>query len=188
MNIAGHRRQVSKSNHITLMQKRNIYYVVLIVLAFSNLVIAKEPGWLTRVKNIKIFKTTKDDVIRVFGITSPMSNEHHQIFELEEGQLVVDYSFGDCKSNIRNEWDVAEFVVTAFAFTPSKAVDLDDLGLESMSFKKFPVYDVPGAYYCENIEMGISYGLNRKGKVEILEFYPPAADNYLFCKRKRESK
>lgn len=135
-----------------------------------------------KLKDLKLLRSTRADVVRILGTPSGSSSEYLPKYRLAEGAVSVEYSRGLCASVKNGGWDVAAFTLTRIFFEPSKPLTPKQLGFHLSSFIKNEIDDVPGAFSYENERMGINFTLKRSGHVESIEIYPTPEHDELACK------
>ena len=143
---------------------------------------AQNYDWFERIKTIEILKSNRQDVNRIFGQPKNPTYQYNNIYQLKEGKLDVEYSVGLCNSERKLGWNVPEFTVTRFFFTPNKPISPQKVGISLVGFQKHEIYDVTGAFLYSNEKKGINLSLKANGKIEIIEFYPQKKYDNLYCK------
>jgi len=128
-------------------------------------------------RNIVPLQSTREDVERLFG---PAEKSYGVVYELKAGNLSVEYSTGFCGGDKQRGWNVPEDVVISYLFSPKVKQRPADIKLDLKKFKKVKDLHVGGVYYYRNVEEGITYTI-QGGKVDYVEYYPPARFRYLIC-------
>ena len=152
--------------------------IVLLIFGLSLSVYSKEPDWFIKLKKVKIFSSTRKDVLKVFdnpketyssdkngGETDSWGESVE--YETKDGKLEAFYSTGKC-SNKSDGWDVEKDMVVSIEFTPKIPVSLSKFNFDLRTFSKEKEYDTSYWYY-RNHRLGILMVVFDK-KVTTLEF------------------
>ena len=143
------------------------------------------PDWYASVNRFTLLVSGYEDVSKTFGRPAKAIGErkYSEYIESPEGRFHVSYETGKCVENHGNRigWKVPEWTVIELSFIPRKPIEPRQLPFELNGFRSYPISDVPGAFVYENDDVGISYDLNRKRKVEVISFYPPTSMKHLHC-------
>jgi hypothetical protein len=150
---------------------RTILLWLCLTLALAGVVEAQE--WRTIVP----VKSTRTDVERLLG---PRERSYGLIYELETGNLSIEYSTGLCGGDKREGWNVPEDTVISYKFSAKVKQRLADLKLDGEKFKKVKDTHVGVVDYYINDEEGIMYQV-QDGEVDYVEYYPPQSYKYLYC-------
>ncbi len=102
------------------------------------------------------------------------------IYQLNEGNLSIEYSSGPCRPDRRGGWNVAENLVVSLHFHPKVKQRWSDLKLDRNKFRKVVDTHVGGVIYYINDNDGIVYEIQR-GKVMSVEYGPGKKDDHLHC-------
>lgn len=139
--------------------------------------------WLEKIRQIKIFKSTVQDVKELFG-KSNIERFESQSYYLKEGTLLVDFSSGNCASRQNEGWDVPEGVVTRFSFSPTIKKSFSALNISKKNLEK--IYDESYQIYVNDKE-DVTYEI-QLGKVWTIEYSPNSKYDYLKCKTNSKDK
>ena len=159
----------------------SILMVVFVLWALSSDVLGQI--WLEKIRQIKIFKSTVQDVKELFG-NSDIERFESQSYYLKEGTLLVDFSSGNCASRQKEGWDVPEGTVTRFSFSPTIKKSFSALNISKKNLEK--IYDESYQIYV-NDEEDVSYEV-QQGKVWTIEYSPNSKYDYLKCKTTSKDK
>lgn len=169
------------------MKSKSMLFFVWIIILHSS-AWGQEFEWFKKIQQIKLLDTTYDDVIKIVGkpVDGTTEKELAEYFDLKEGRVFVGFASGLCIITPDNGgkpmgWKVPEWTVITVSFTPNKPFNPKRLPFDRPGFRKYPVSDVPGGFVFENDESGISFGTNRKGKVDDVSFDPPSRFDNLRC-------
>lgn len=175
----------------------------LILLLFStNLVSAKDPEWLRKMKQVKLLSDSYDDVIKIMGkpVDGSSEKELSEYFDFDGGRMFVLFASGLCVVTPYSEgkpigWKVPEYTVIELSFSPDKHINPKKSFINLKGFTKKPVkyaedYSdgatpddhrrAPFLFEYENDELGISY-FEEYGKISDITFYPSKQFDYLHC-------
>jgi len=120
-------------------------------------------------RGIKPLHSTRADVERLLG---PAEKSYQVIYELEAGNLTIEYSTGRCGGVKQEGWDAPEDTVVSYLFSPKVKQSLADLKLDEKKFKKVTNSHVSVIDSYIDDEDGILYEV-QGGKVDFVENYPP---------------
>lgn len=163
------------------------------IFSLSVFIEAKEPDWLTKLRKLEVFRSTKSDVERIFSdskitdIYNAAERERNGWskrieYETTDGELEVWYSTGKCwetKSTIG--YDVDKDVVTELTFRPNLPFPYIDLEYDLDEFKSTSVTDVEETYIFSNVKLGVEV-LIMNEKVEKVDFCVAEKHKQLECK------
>ena len=167
--------------------KFRIIISILILAVFDFSVSAQESEVLSKLKKINLLKSTRDDIIRVFGEPEISTYPYFKSYSLKDGKVDIEYSTGLCGNKNKDGWNVPEFTVTRIFFDFKKPPNPKKyLNIHSKDFRKYPIKDVPGAFIYENEKIGIDYSITRKGKIESVTFYPAQKYDHLYCETNKK--
>lgn len=139
----------------------------------------KGPDWLLKMKNIKIFESSKEDVLKTFNYPKMTysSNDNGEEtswgesveYETNEGNLAVFYSTGKCSEETGNKgWDINKDIVVSVEFEPKKVIRLSELDLDLRTFTKYKESD--NQYYqYQSVPLGINFTMLGKN-VTLFEY------------------
>jgi len=129
-------------------------------------------------------KSTRADVEKLLG---PAGGSYGLVYELEDGNLAIEYSTGPCRPDRRGGWNVDENIVVSLHFSPKVKQRVVDLKIDRRKFKEEIDQHSNGfvRYYINNKD-GIMYEV-QQGEVGYVEYYPPSKYNHLQCGNGRAS-
>lgn len=173
--------------------RKQIVSIFILILLLVNVSFSQDFDWLKKMKQIHLLSDTYEDVLKVFGnpIDGTSQRELSEYFDIKEGRVFAHFASGECvvapDSNGRlTGWKVPAYTVIELSFSPNERMKLKkfakELKLNLKSFRSYEIYDVPGAFIYENDKIGMSFSVDRKGKVESINFYPPEKLDYLYCR------
>ena len=167
----------------TQRNRRKLIIIVLVIAMTANVtVVAKEPEWFIKIKQIDVLKSTRIDVERVF----PESKIVDQIdyteekggwgreveYRTSEGYLKVEYSTEGCPVNkLAVAYNVPLDTVVELRFYPSDEPSITELDLRLDDFSRERVADVVDTFVFRNVSRGTKLVIS-KGKVSSVEFSP----------------
>jgi hypothetical protein len=128
-------------------------------------------------RQIVPLKSTRSDVERILG---PSNGAYGVTYQLEEGNLFIEYSSGPCRPERKGGWNVPENIVVLVSFTPKVKKRIGVLKLDPKKFRKVVDDHVIGVVYYINDEDGITYSV-QAGKVDYVEYGPAKRDDHLYC-------
>lgn len=176
--------------------KKIILCLILLLLSASSL-LAKDPEWLQKMKQVKLLSDTYEDVVRIMGKPDDGSieKEYSEYFDFKEGRMFALFEMG-CRvtqdSNGKlSGYKVPEYTVVEISFSPNKHISLKKSFITLNGFSKIPVkYSenatindmrrAPYLFEYENDELGIYY-FEEYGKISEIRFYPSKQFDYLNC-------
>ncbi|MGB7208365.1 MAG: hypothetical protein WBD27_06885 [Pyrinomonadaceae bacterium] len=168
--------------------KCRILLLIGIILVSYIALNAQDLKWMKKIKQVRLFSHSYDDVIRIMGkpIDGSDQRELSEYFDIDEGRVFVEFASGLCVVTPYSEgkpigWKVPEWTAISMSFTPNKPFNPRKLTFDTSGFRKYPVSDVPGAFVYENDEIGIDFSVTRKGKVGNVGFYPSSKFDHLRC-------
>lgn len=167
--------------------KFKVVLCLILLLFLTSLGAAKVPEWLTKMKQINLLTSTRDDVINLLG--NPVDNEKESYlwyYDFEDGRMSVLYETGECVVTPYSDgkpigWKVPEWTVVEVSYSPDEWLDPKKLGLNLKGFRSTPINDEPKAAEYVNDKLGIEYIIN-EGKIQNVTFRPGKKYNYLQCK------
>jgi hypothetical protein len=182
--------------------KRIILCSVMLLLS-ANALLAKDPKWLRKMKQVKLLSDTYEDVIKIMGKPAGGSSEreHIEYFDFKEGRMTILYSLGVCKQRgvkglqAMSGWKIPEFTVVKVSFSPDKHISPKKSFIKLNGFTKKPVkyaddYSdgatpddhrrAPFQFEYDNNELGIQY-FEEYGKISEFTFFPSEQFDYLRC-------
>lgn len=168
------------------------YTLVFLILFFGqNSVQAREPDWFLKLQKIKVFKTHREEVEKIFNSPKILYSSNRdgkepgwgEIVEYQsnDGIIEVFYSTGKC-SQLTNPdgWDVDEGIVVSIEFKPNVPVELPELNLNLSTFIAEKADDTQ--YYSYRSEkLGIEF-TTLGGKVTSVEYSLTPEMKKLDCK------
>lgn len=149
-----------------------------VILLFAYLMInlttlARAQEW----RKIVPIRSTRADVERLLGSAG---KSFGVVYELEIGNLSIEYSTGLCGDAKRQGWNVPEDVVISYTFSTRVKQRLADLNLDEKKFKRVKDTHTEVIDYYINDEEGIMYEV-QGGRVDYVEYYPSQTSKNLYC-------
>ena len=140
-------------------------------------------GWLSQLREIKLLKTGLNEVVKIYGQPEEPDMFGHREFVTKDGTLFIKISTGRCGTRAKRGWDVDRDIVESFSFELKGRFKPKDLDLDIGQFDRSEVFDQPGAYYYESKKLGMDLFVNKRGYVQLLEFYPDEAlaSKFRYC-------
>jgi|ERR1044071_911401 hypothetical protein len=148
-----------------------IFLYAFLTLALVSLTQAQE--W----RRIVPLQSTRADVERLLG---PAERSYGVVYELEAGNLSIEYSSGPCGGAKREGWNAPEETVISYSFSAKVKQRFADLKLNRKKFKKVKDRHVGVIDYYINAQEGIMYEV-QNGEVDYVEYYPSRAYKHLYC-------
>jgi hypothetical protein len=136
---------------------------------------------IEKIKALKILSSTREDLRKIFSEAKNDEDFYAESFYLKEGEIFAQYSVGLCGENNKTGWHVPEWTITSIWFELGKPFNPQKLKIDFTGFKKTSIFDVLGAFEYDNAETGISYSVNTKGRIELIDFSPASKFDYLDC-------
>jgi hypothetical protein len=126
---------------------------VLVVLSFWNLDCPIENGW----KGIKVFKSTRSEVERLYG--KPAEESGEAIYRTEDGVIRVIYSSDKCKkaSFGRGDFNVPPDTVLEYDVFLKKSIPLSELKWNKIDYERFEDPHILGLIHYGNLKAGIRF-------------------------------
>lgn len=165
--------------------------IVLLVLSLflANEVIAKDPSWLKKMREIRLLVDKYEDVIRILGTPGDKTVERElsEYFDFPEGRLWVGFATGQCVVTPYSEgkpigWLVPPYTVIDISFSPDRWIEPKNLGIKNFNgFTAMPIHEGREGIEYVNDELGVDYTVNR-GKIQDITFRPAKKYDYLLCK------
>lgn len=128
-------------------------------------------------RKIVPLQSTRADVEQLLGSGG---KSYGIVYELETGNLSIEYSTGPCRGDKREGWNVPEDTVISYSFSAKVKQRFADLKFNRKKFKKVKDRHVPVIDYYVNVEEGVMYEV-QNGEVNYIEYYPSRAYNHLYC-------
>jgi len=168
------------------IQDKSLYKLVFLALLFlAGSVHAKPPGWFTKLNQIKLLESTRQEVEKNFGdpqITQQINGEFSRQIEykLPVGSLTVSYSIGKCSPEKNTTgYDVDEDVVIRIYLLLFKDVKISDLKVDLSGFERYQESDSNAISYY-NYENGIEFTGGKK-TIRSIEYSIGDKYDYLDC-------
>lgn len=158
-------------------------WVILMILVCVDILPAQTPDWYLKAKKLEILKSTREDVIKMFGDPTEIITNYNTSYKYDDYIIYVDYSPGLCEMTKKEGWNVPEFTVTEIFVSLYKKVNYRKLNIKLKKLDREEVYDVPGTYVYYNYENGESYNINSKGLIGSVSFEPGQKSDYLYCEK-----
>lgn len=168
------------------------YVFLLAVYLFSVTTQTGEPVWMSKLRQIEILKSKREDVERIFDSpliieTVDLSNSgttgwrEYVEYKTKDGDLTVYYSIGRCAElPYKLGYDVERGIVVKIEFEPRKRIPIEQLNFDYKTFDWGYTDDVPGSYSGGNNELGVDIYFTNK-KLNRIEFEMPSSKDYLSC-------
>lgn len=155
-------------------------FIISVIIIFPKYSLANEPNWFVKLKQIKVFKSTRQDVENVFKFStseeSKKSNGFQTVFyKLEKGSLSVGYSSGRCSETFSSGYNVGENVVTRITFDLKSPIKMSKFNFDLSQFDKYKESDdIALTWSNDDLGIQITGGQmpNKKNLVKSIEFYP----------------
>ena len=160
-----------------------IFFGILVTLICNVAVSAQTPEWYLQAKKIKILKSTREDVVKVFGKPNDTDSKYLASYKYDDYSISVYYSRGLCETTKEEGWNVPELTVTKIFVSLYKKIDYRKLNLKLKRLYRKEIYDVPNAYIYYNYEKGEAYSVDSKGILESVSLKPEQKSSYLFCEK-----
>lgn len=154
---------------------------ILIILCCNHLTFAQTPDWYSQIKKIKILKSNRNEVIKMFGEPNNVNDKHYISYKYDDYSLSIEFSSGLCEATKEEGWNVPEFVVTDIFIQLYKKINYQELNLKLDKLVKEEISDVPGAFIYYDYVKGESYNINSKGLLGSISLTPKKKDKHLFC-------
>ena len=163
----------------TVCSRKSVIFIILVLIASTY---SQEPDWFTKVKQIKVLESTKQDVERVFN--SPVVEQIRGTtidYKFDWGRLSVSYSKGKCSlEDNRRGYDFDKDIILGISLFLFKDVKISELNLDLKNFEKHKDSDTNALTY-SNDELGIEYSGDKK-TIYSVDFYPANKYDHLYCK------
>jgi hypothetical protein len=152
-----------------ILIENNFLLILVVSFVLSMTVSAQEPDWFLKLKEIKVFQSSKQDVERVFENPKNIYSSNKDGKELGWGEIIeyntvsgklhVFYSTGRCSEITNNDgWDLVKDVVVNIEFEPLKSVKLSKLSLDLSTFKREKESDTSFWHYTSE-KLGIKFAV-----------------------------
>ena len=180
---------------------KKIIFCLIFLLLSANTLLAKEPLWLQKMKQVKLLSDTYEDVIRIMGkpVDGTSEREYAEYFEFKEGRLFVLFEMG-CRVTQESDgkpsgYKVPEYTVVELSFSPDKNISPKKPFINFNGVKKIPVkyaddysdgatigdhIRAPFQFEFWNDDLGIYY-FESYGKISNISFYPAKQFDKLLC-------
>jgi hypothetical protein len=113
-------------------------------------------------------------------LLGPSKETYFADYNLEEGNLFVEYSSGPCSPERKGGWNVAKDIVVKLSFSPKYKRRVASLKLDRKKFRRVVDDHVGGVLYYVNDEDGITYEVQR-GRIDVVYYEPPRRYEHLYC-------
>lgn len=169
--------------------------VCLSILMF-NFTEAQSLPELDKVKQIKILKSDRDEIRKIFANYELEKRKFDWYYEDNWGyldmfyspnaEIKVSYSEGKCKEANSRAFNVPEWKVEYVKISLNQPIKLKDFFPYLSTYKKEKIYkDVPDLYAYYNMDLGIIYRVY-KNEIQEINLIPPSKSYSLMCDKKRE--
>jgi hypothetical protein len=163
----------------------------MLIFLFAFPVYGQPPEWFLKLRQIKVFESSRQDVERIFNDpkivyssnTDGKEKGWGEIIEYQtgNGKLGVFYSTGKCaESDDKTGWDVAENIVVSVEFHPNEPAKLSDFKLDLKTFKAEKAADTQHYSYRSD-KLGIEFEV-LGGNVTSFEYSPAPERQKLDCR------
>ena len=160
-----------------------VFSVVITILFCNSAVSAQMPIWYSQIKQIKVLKDAREDVIKIFGEPNNSNSKYDASYKYEDYRLDIEFSHGLCETTKEEGWNIPEFVVTDIFVQLYKKINYRKLNLKLKKLDREEIFDVPKSYVYHDYEKGESYSIDSKGILDSVSLEPKKEENYLFCEK-----
>lgn len=126
---------------------------------------------------IRVLESTLQDVENIFGKADRKNYLIAHYLNLEDGNLTLDYSNGNCPSMLNLGWNVPKETVVRIIFRPKQSKRFPQLGIDQTKLQR--ISDENHDIYI-NRDEGVTY-VTDYGWVKSIEYKPTSNQNYLKC-------
>ncbi|MGI8788783.1 MAG: hypothetical protein ACR2HG_13605 [Pyrinomonadaceae bacterium] len=162
-------------------------FIILIIFTLAMCGIVSAQSMLAefdKVKQVKLLKSTRDDVVKLLGGDSLEFFDEE--FFTEKANVQVSYSSGNCSGEYE-DWNVPEGKITKIVVTPKDSIQIKDTGIDYSKFRKEKMWgSLKHRYAYYDKAAGIAI-IVRNDFVESIRF-SPSKKNYLLLCDKAETK
>ncbi len=153
-----------------ILIKSKVLQILFLGFILSISVSAQVPDWYIKLKEVKVFQSSKQDVGRIFEYpnVSYWSRSKGRpdnswgesfVYETKNGKLDVFYSTGKCSELTgKRGWDIDEGLVVSIEFEPTKPIKLSKLNLDLSTFKREKSSDTAFWRYWSD-QLGVNFGV-----------------------------
>ena len=134
---------------------------------------SRDSGW----RGIVPLHSTRGDVERLLG---PGTNECKCAYYLDDVNVFLQYSSGDCKSGGSGGWNIPADTVIRFTVVPKPRPRLSDLKINESKFRRMENGHLRDVVRYVNEEQGLLIEVY-EGMVNELVYFPNAKDEHLRC-------
>jgi len=152
---------------------KSIFLILVLFEVVTRWQSGKDPDW----RQIKPLRSTRVDVERLLGTSS---EPYSASYELEEGNLFIEYSSGPCTPLRKGGWNVPKDVVVQMSFSPNVKKRVSSLRLDPKRFRKVVDDHVGGVIYYINDDLGLTYEV-QGGKVDEIYYHLGKKYKHLNC-------
>lgn len=170
-----------------------IVLVVILVLTTNSSLFSATPKWFSKLKQIKLLTTTRQEVEKLFDspkVTDTYEWDGRKVIEykLKEGELTIVYSRGKCSETNKEGYDVDKDVVIDLDMNLKKDISISELKLDLNGFDRTEIYDLPGVFEYRNENLGEYYAANEfykdgSKKIRKIQFFSSKSQENLKCKK-----
>jgi outer membrane protein OmpA-like peptidoglycan-associated protein len=146
---------------------------VLLVGLISITSISNAQGW----RGIVPLHSNRADVEKLIG---PPMQPNGITYDLKNERVNIVYSNAGCERE-KVEWNVPRGTVIGITIYPQTRLVVSDLRVALDKFEKFINPNNPEFIAYNNKEEGMGLGVNPKGEVEVIEYFPTTKDSHLRC-------
>ena len=173
---------------------RTIIIFIFIFAFLSPNTFSQQADWYSKINELKILSSSKQDVMRVFGLERVFSinPEYYQrsqwYFDFEGGSIEARFwDQGPCRGIRATRhgfmfWNVPDDTLIAISFSTGKVViSTDQLPFSIADFEIWDSYK-PQTEYASR-ERGIHVETDSTKRVQSIWFGPPSSMDYMLCPR-----
>jgi hypothetical protein len=157
------------------------------LLTINHHVMAQEPEWFKKLKQLKPLFTSKSDVENLFGNLKVKKQFIDKGIESvfyeapEDAFLSLKYSAGDCSTGKSYDYQTNKGnIIEAIYFLNKRSVNISKFLINKNEFETRK--DDDDTLYYFNKELGIEFGTQRDEVIHV-EFFPSSKYDYLKCER-----
>ena len=141
-------------------------------------ILGQVPKWFTDLKQIKLLKSTKPELEKLFSKYSKVDETDYGdsglevVYRLRNIRISVLYSKGPCKTKTPYGYDVAESTVIEIEVDlGDESAKISRFGFDLKKFEKERVEDILGTFVYTNIHEGIRF-FGSSSRLSTLELMP----------------
>lgn len=166
---------------------KKIVFLIIFNLIICSSSFAQSPlPELEKVKEIKLLKSTRDDVQKIladYKLEDSDDSRHSQRFSTTNANIDVEYSSGQCTDKW-DDWNIAEWKATKIEISPRDSFSLDDLKNVGIKYSKFQreksFINIPRRYVYHDKNSGTAFEI-RDNDVLTIYLFPPKQFSLPLC-------